>query len=675
MRRTKDLDDADTETAFGDLGEVLIRAQEGMELLEEASKEADDTKRQDLFVKRDVILKDPAILAKAEAYMKKMVEFMRNAHTEDMEQDVEIKARIEAFELVSELFPSLRAKIGDLKREREETAVLEFPERAEWQAWVSKNKQQVEAVKRAIGGSADEAWYKGAKDSIEKNLRFQEGVIERTEAVLAAKTSAERQQLSKALWEFRRQVHAMPMILPGETPTGVQAKIDKLEKEYGQLKDEGDEGKRKKAQEEKRAKIEKLKHLLAVVRLDENLFLESDLHVTSTDDAIAAHVQKRREQNAMKNPGEARVSESPEDIHKDLESAAGNEHEELRELVAVGKAMRKLFSEARSAYAPHEDTGKTFAPIYEGWKEEQEASFELLDVQRRRGFNDHLEVWATRGLRTLDQLDGNANLTDEAWEALTNSEGAERMFGEMTLDKNERNVGAIKARLYDVIRKVTQSKIKMQEEYVMAKKHAESLAGTTRAKLEAAGEELEATLEKTSLELKQLSSKIETMQGPPEKGGNPVRWKREGDQLLARESILRYAQQNAADRKADYDELLEALTEKAESSSNDAEEIALPFALQEGVNTRLAAIMKKQTERGQTTEKVRAQAAQAVYKANPRMMDVEIRTTSSAAMGGDVKRESISGGTAPKGAYESFKGTWAGKLMSPFLSVFEGLFK
>jgi hypothetical protein len=165
------------------------------------------------------------------------------------------------------------------------------------------------------------------------------------------------------------------------------------------------------------------------------------------------------------------------------------------------------------------------------------------------------------------------------------------------------------------------------------------------------------------------------MQGPPEKGGNPVRWKREGSELLARESILRYAQQNAADRKADYDELLEALTDKTKPSSDDDEEVALPFALQEGVNTRLAAIMKKQTERGQTVEKTRTEAAQAVYKANSRMMDVEIRTTSSAAMGGDIKRESIGGGTAPKGAYESFKGTWAGKLMSPFLSVIEGLFK
>lgn len=676
MSERQDLDKGDAAVVFGDLGEVLIRAQEGMELLEEASRETNELKRQDLLVKRDVILRDPEILGKAEAYMKKMVESMRTTSPEDMQEDTELATRIELFEVITELFPALAKKVGALKENQQEATTLDFRERQGWQSWIKENGKRIEAAGEVLKKSVGDEWYKKNKVSVDAGLAFQEGVLKRTEAVLAAKTPKEREALDKDLVEFRRRASEVPRLVPDQTAASVGAKIEEIKAASKALDTtEKDEGKRKAAQAKREVEISELRRLLSILALDQDIQNERELHTAISDEQVTAEVQRRREMNAMREPGTERVSESVEDVYKETERVAGEHHEEMRGLVSVGKAMRKLFTESLAQCHPSAENAKTFSPVYEAWNEEQEASLELVDANRERGFLDHLEVWVTQGLRTLDQS-GEETLSEEAWKNMTEEGGEEHEFADL-LDPNERNVEAIKARLYDIMRKATQDKVQAQQKRLEVEQRAQKADGITREELEAKRGAVEGAVEKATLELSRLSNTIKTMQAGASRGGNAIRWAREGNTLLEQEKILRHARDGAMEKKADFDELAAILTEKKQegSSSDEKEAATLPFALQEGVNTRLAALMKKQTERAQTTEAARAAAIQGIYKANPRMMDVEIKSTSSGKMGGEIKRESLSGGTAPKGAYESFKSSWAGKLMSPFLSVFEGLFK
>lgn len=660
MGDVAELDSPDGGEEHSDLGEVSLCAKKGFDLLGQALKEPNEKKREHLLVQRRVFLEDPKIQAKAEVYMKRMALFMRGSSPEEMQSDTELATRIAILETLAEIFPDIAKKIGHLKGVKEEMTTLEFVERRDWQKWVGEHSKRLKAAEGALAKSTEDEWYKKNKGAIDAGVAFQAELVRRTEAVLAAKTPAERQKMDKALIDFRRTVAPMAELVPDQSLADVRKRLNILEGKGAQEAEaDENEDKEKKVTAKEQAEIDALQRQAAVLELVED---KSMLHTGPSEQYVANEQWERKKHNAFEPEEKKWKNEEEKVIRKEIEQAAADAHAEMRGKVSGAKETRAAFVTAFEQYKPHESTSKLFSPIYEAWGEEQEASLALVDGEREESFLDHAEIWAEQGVRTLDQQ-GDEEMTEEAWKELTEGgDGKACEFVAKWLEPGERGVEAVKARLYEIMRVVMRWRIKAQAERVKAEAAAQKVAGAAKAALEKARGNIEAEIAEAAIKLKRLRDKIAGM--------NPIRLKSEGAGLVEQEKILTRLNDRAREQKEDIDALQQIIAEdKTPSEPNGA---GVPFVLEAEVAMRMVAIMRRQTERGQTTEKNREEEISAIYKKNPWMMNTPIISTGRAKAGGEIKRETAGGGnTKPGGIWEDIKNSAGGRAIGGVLkSIF-----
>ncbi|GEM_PF-5461179 len=318
-----------------------------------------------------------------------------------------------------------------------------------------------------------------------------------------------------------------------------------------------------------------------------------------------------------------------------------------KERMETIQPSRRLFEDALSERS-NEKMVDSFSPLYNAWDQEQRAHLAALDGERKQASFDHLEIWATQGIRVLDTRLPNAPFTHEHRLALLpptqdqdEKESAHR-FAQL-LGPGPHTTESVKAVLYGILNGVTLDKIKLKGEQANAVKPNEA---NVSKELERARQTIELAAEKASSEVRHVEKTLEQMkQKQNETPGDRAAFEHRAPALEAKQRILRLREARAL---ADVEDVRELGAIFATRTKDTPTEGATPFALENKVNQALVVVMERQIERGKTLRTEKQYIAK-IYQEHPSLLNAPPIETISPQGHQPVAPNQVSGGKEPEG--------------------------
>lgn len=668
------LDDPDEGQSSGELDRVLLGVQRAFDFLQTAAEETDPKRRRELLIQRQAVLEDPNLKASAQTYLKNMAVMLRGVDPDALKEDTEMDTRIKIMEALTQLFPDLVADVETFKGEKRNAELLPFEQRTHWQAFAAEKGKQHEQLRKALEEAKNDPWYASNKGSIEAGLAFQEGLVQRVQRLLDAKTLEERQAADRALVEFRRTVFSLKPLVPDWSREKAEEALEKVRAEIDEIKaSDQEKAKRKAAIEEKQKAAEPWERLLGVLQLQDVLTKEAMLHSMPTEEELHERQKRARQENFHKTNGEKRAPESVEGVVKGMQEHSERQSEERVQGVKIARETQELFSETLTTYEPYPETKKLFSPIYEQWEKEQVASLTLLDTERKYNFLDYLEMGATQSLRSLDRV-SEGSLDEERiremWQSFPGVIRKLFVHGEdeevfvQSFVSGKQNIEGLKASLYETLRRVTQDKVRVGQDMEKALQEVGSLDGSTERLVASKKEQLQVELE--TLEQTYQAALVERQQKSP--GGqryNDVRWRNESARLEYAVIDLAGQRTRLQSYIKDLDGLEELLDGRRRVDDPSALDATVAFELRRVPNEKMMEIMKSQVDRKALflqEEEVRAK----IVRSNPSILAKGAVNSSGPKPAGEAKENKAGGGKVAESVLE---GNWGWKKIKESLKM------